>query len=125
MKVGMKAAILCNIFSISLVKYFLISRITHINLRQATVRGADHSQTGQGVLTVTRLRLCVRLYRRACVFIETQVETVCVPTDITGSLSAGPTLWELRFKAWHKIDIQTHTNKKRIVSRYQLNKKLP
>lgn len=43
------------------------------------------------------------------VFIETEVETVCVPTDITGSLAAGPTLWELRFKAWNKIDIYKHT----------------
>lgn len=42
------------------------------------------------------------------VYIETQVETVCVPTD-KGSLLAGPTLWKLRFKAWHKINLQTHT----------------
>lgn len=54
---------------------------------------------------------------------------MCVPTDITGCLHAGPTLWELRFKAWHKIDVQnTHKQQqqqKRIVSRLQLNKKLP
>lgn len=61
-----------------------------------------------------------------CVCSSRHKSRQCVPTDITGSLSAGPTLWELRFKAWHKINIQTHTNKKkRIVSRFQLNKKLP
>lgn len=63
---------------------------------------------------------------RVCVFIETRVETVCVPTDVTDSLLAGPTLWELRFKALHKNKYtNTHTHKKRIVSRFQLNKKLP
>lgn len=55
----------------------------------------SHVETGQGMLTVTRSRLSVGM----CA--ETEVETVCVPTVTTGSLSAGPTLWELRFKAWH------------------------
>lgn len=80
------------------------------NVRQATVRGADHSQTGQSVLTGTLSTLRVGPYRSAC------VQTVCVPTDITDSLSAGPTLWELRFKARHKIHIQTHTHKKGLLA---------
>lgn len=41
--------------------------------------GADHSQTGQGVLTGTRLRPCVRLHRRAClcVYRDTSRDSVC------------------------------------------------
>lgn len=65
-----------------------------------------HSQTGQGVVTDLVEAMCQTLQETVC--ISRQVETVCVPTD-TGSLLAGPTLWKLRFKAWHKINLQTHT----------------
>ena len=82
--------------------YFSISfsYVWQTTVRQATVQRADHSQTGQGVSTREGLvELCLRLYRRACVFISRHKSRQCVPKGLTGSLATAPTLLELRFMA--------------------------
>lgn len=98
------------------ISIFLSISLSHVwqtTVRQATVQGADHSKTGQGVLTGEGLvKLCLRLYRRACVFISRHKSRQCVPKGLTGSLATTPTLLELRFKAWHKNKYtKTHKQK--------------
>lgn len=70
-------------------------------------------RTGRDNRSMFYVSNCVCL----CVFVWTHESRQCVSHRYKKVfLPTWPTLWELRFKAWHKINIQTHTYTKALLA---------